>query len=68
MRQADDVTTGEAEAQSRLHNTSLLRENGKRKKGPISGIRNFGHIIVSRIVWAASMCAFIVAASLLMLT
>jgi hypothetical protein len=67
MRQADDVATGEAEAQSRVHNTSLFGENVKRKRGPISGIRNFGHILVSRIVWVASMCAVIVAGFLLIL-
>jgi hypothetical protein len=67
MRQPDDVAACEAEAQSRRHNTDLFDESEPSKKAPISGIRNFGHILVSRIVWVASMCAVIVAGFLLIL-
>ncbi|MBB6510492.1 hypothetical protein F4695_003883 [Rhizobium soli] len=67
MRDSDDVAARKAEAQSCRHNTDLFDESEPSKKALISGIRNFGHILVSKIVWVASMCAVIVAGSLLIL-
>jgi hypothetical protein len=67
MRSADDGAGSEAEDQSRRHHTYLFDESEPSKKVPISGIRNFGHILVSRVVWVCAMCAVIVAGSLLIL-
>ena len=37
------------------------------KKKSVSGIYNFGETVVAAFVWAVSMCAVIIAGSVLML-
>lgn len=67
MCSINDGAVGEDKVQRRRCRSSPYHADKMTGKELISGIHNFGDILVAAVLWAASMCCVIVAGSLVML-
>lgn len=66
-RPDDESASDKAQEQNCRPHSIPFRDAGMAKKKSVSGIYNFGETVVAAFVWAVSMCAVIIAGSVLML-